>query len=95
MEREAVVRHPLFFLRPHRPSSWSPIRDYTQRRYTQQKEPENNLKLLFCVLPWKDSNSHRRNQNPTCYHYTTRQFFSLSSTPAVIAMTISFLTLQR
>ena len=24
-------------------------------------------------LPWKDSNPHRRNQNPTCYHYTTRQ----------------------
>lgn len=26
------------------------------------------------LLPWKDSNPHRRNQNPTCYHYTTRQF---------------------
>ena len=25
------------------------------------------------MLPWKDSNPHRRNQNPTCYHYTTRQ----------------------
>ena len=24
-------------------------------------------------MPWKDSNPHRRNQNPTCYHYTTRQ----------------------
>ena len=41
---------PSLFLRPHRPRSWSPIRDYTQRRYTQQKEPENNLKLfLLCV----------------------------------------------
>ncbi len=28
---------------------------------------------LFVMLPWKDSNPHRRNQNPTCYHYTTRQ----------------------
>lgn len=27
-------------------------------------------------MPWKDSNPHRRNQNPTCYHYTTRQFFA-------------------
>ncbi len=26
------------------------------------------------LLPWRDSNSHRRNQNPTCCHYTTRQF---------------------
>ena len=25
-------------------------------------------------LPWKDSNPHRRNQNPTCYHYTTRHY---------------------
>ncbi len=30
----------------------------------------------FFALPWKDSNPHRRNQNPTCYHYTTRQFVS-------------------
>ena len=28
------------------------------------------------LLPWKDSNSHKRNQNPVCYHYTTRQFLS-------------------
>lgn len=32
----------------------------------------------FYWLPWKDSNSHKRNQNPVCYHYTTRQFFVLS-----------------
>ena len=31
---------------------------------------KNRMRLL---LPWKDSNPHRRNQNPTCYHYTTRQ----------------------
>lgn len=30
------------------------------------------LTQLF-ELSWKDSNPHRRNQNPTCYHYTTRQ----------------------
>ena len=39
---------------------------------------QKSLRLISgsfgCVLPWKDSNSHRRNQNPTCYHYTTRQF---------------------
>lgn len=29
-------------------------------------------------LPWKDSNSHKRNQNPVCYHYTTRQCFVVS-----------------
>lgn len=29
------------------------------------------LTQLF-ELSWKDSNPHRRNQNPTCYHYTTR-----------------------
>lgn len=33
------------------------------------------LTQLF-ELSWKDSNPHRRNQNPTCYHYTTRQFVS-------------------
>lgn len=27
-------------------------------------------------LPGKDSNPHRRNQNPKCYHYTTGQFSS-------------------
>ena len=30
-------------------------------------------RLFMYLLPWKDSNPHRRNQNPTCYHYTTRQ----------------------
>lgn len=34
------------------------------------------LTQLF-ELSWKDSNPHRRNQNPTCYHYTTRQFLCL------------------
>ena len=43
------------------------------------------LTQLF-ELSWKDSNPHRRNQNPTCYHYTTRQsvcktFFSLALMP--------------
>ena len=28
----------------------------------------------FPPLPGKDSNPHRRNQNPKCYHYTTGQF---------------------
>ena len=28
---------------------------------------------IFALLPWRDSNPRRRNQNPTCYHYTTRQ----------------------
>lgn len=31
-----------------------------------------NRRFMY-LLPWKDSNPHRRNQNPTCYHYTTRQ----------------------
>ncbi len=35
---------------------------------------DNQVISAFGVLPWKDSNPHRRNQNPTCYHYTTRQF---------------------
>lgn len=30
------------------------------------------LTQLF-ELSWKDSNPHRRNQNPKCYHYTTGQ----------------------
>ena len=29
--------------------------------------------MITGKLPWKDSNSHKRNQNPVCYHYTTRQ----------------------
>ena len=28
---------------------------------------------LIVVLSKKDSNPHRRNQNPTCYHYTIGQ----------------------
>ncbi len=33
-------------------------------------------------MSWRDSNPHRRNQNPTCYHYTTRQScFNLSAAP--------------
>lgn len=47
-----------------------------------QKKIATDWYLISCdfkVLPWKDSNPHRRNQNPTCYHYTTRQFFCLSS----------------
>ena len=43
-----------------------------------QKKIATDWCLISCdfkVLPWKDSNPHRRNQNPTCYHYTTRQFF--------------------
>ncbi len=39
------------------------------------------------MLPWKDSNSHRRNQNPTCYHYTTRQFSLFSHQLDVTAVT--------
>ena len=30
----------------------------------------------FLKLSRKDSNPHRRNQNPKCYHYTTGQFLS-------------------
>ena len=30
------------------------------------------------MLPWKDSNSHKRNQNPVCYHYTTRQNWEIA-----------------
>ncbi len=26
------------------------------------------------LLSWKDSNPHKRNQNPVCYRYTTGQF---------------------
>lgn len=29
--------------------------------------------LAISALPGKDSNPHRRNQNPKCYHYTTGQ----------------------
>lgn len=44
-------------------------------RRDKNKERAKSQRLSsFFVLPWKDSNPHRRNQNPTCYHYTTRQF---------------------
>ena len=36
--------------------------------------PQGRISKVTKVLPWKDSNSHKRNQNPVCYHYTTRQF---------------------
>ena len=40
-----------------------------------QKEKEQTTIGMICsLLPWKDSNPHRRNQNPECYHYTTRHF---------------------
>ncbi len=36
------------------------------------------------MLPWKDSNSLEiyqwRNQNPVCYHYTTRQYLTKYTT---------------
>ena len=47
-----------------------------------QKKIATDWYLISCdfvLLPWKDSNPHRRNQNPTCYHYTTRQFFIVLS----------------
>ncbi len=44
-------------------------------RRDKNKERAKSQRLSsFFELPWKDSNPHRRNQNPTCYHYTTRQF---------------------
>lgn len=47
-------------------------------RRDKNKERAKSQRLSsFFVLPWKDSNPHRRNQNPTCYHYTTRQFMSV------------------
>lgn len=43
-------------------------------RRNKNKERAKSQRLSsFFELPWKDSNPHRRNQNPTCYHYTTRQ----------------------
>ena len=35
--------------------------------------------ILSNLLSGKDSNPHRRNQNPKCYHYTTGQAFRLRS----------------
>ena len=39
----------------------------------------NRGDLALTVLSWRDSNPHRRNQNPTCYHYTTRQSMLLTA----------------
>ena len=45
-------------------------------RRDKNKERAKSQRLSsFFELPWKDSNPHKRNQNPVCYHYTTRQFF--------------------
>ena len=41
--------------------------------YKKEERAKSQRLSSFFVLPWKDSNPHRRNQNPTCYHYTTRQ----------------------
>ena len=38
------------------------------------KKRELKIESALSLLPWRDSNPRRRNQNPTCYHYTTRQF---------------------
>lgn len=47
-------------------------------RRDKNKERAKSQRLSsFFELPWKDSNPHRRNQNPTCYHYTTRQLLSV------------------
>lgn len=47
-------------------------------RQGKNKERAKSQRLSsFLKLPWKDSNPHRRNQNPTCYHYTTRQLLSV------------------
>ena len=48
----------------------------------QSNKPLTIVKMIrgfMYLLPWKDSNPHRRNQNPTCYHYTTRQSVQLKS----------------
>ena len=37
------------------------------------KEKRPTFVERFLKLSRKDSNPHRRNQNPKCYHYTTRQ----------------------
>ena len=40
------------------------------------KEKRPTFVERFLKLSRKDSNPHRRNQNPKCYHYTTGQFLS-------------------
>ena len=76
MEREAVVRHPLFFCIRIAQDPGARL-ETTHKGDTHSKKSLRIISSSFCVLPWKDSNSHRRNQNPTCYHYTTRQFLCL------------------
>ncbi len=56
-------------------------------RRDKNKERAKSQRLSsFFVLPWKDSNPHRRNQNPTCYHYTTRQDVSFCLTGAKVGV---------
>lgn len=59
-------------------------KNFMLRQNLRNYQHFSQIKRLFIVkmnrrfmylLPWKDSNSHKRNQNPVCYHYTTRQFF--------------------
>ena len=40
----------------------------------KNRQPADKPVGDFPPLPGKDSNPHRRNQNPKCYHYTTGQF---------------------
>ena len=40
----------------------------------KNRQPADKPVDDFPPLPGKDSNPHRRNQNPKCYHYTTGQF---------------------
>ncbi|GEM_PF-2775979 len=70
-----------------------------ERLELSQTEPESGVLPLHhkavvgdILLPWKDSNSHKRNQNPVCYHYTTRQ-----STESLFSVSgfISLLTMQN
>lgn len=44
----------------------------------KQKNSKCLLTIGVFLLPRKDSNPHKRNQNPVCYHYTTRQSFSVN-----------------
>lgn len=58
----------------------SKIQFLTFCRGVKNKERVKSKRLSsFFELPWKDSNPHRRNQNPTCYHYTTRQLIGVSA----------------
>ena len=43
----------------------------------EKTKSKASIAQSLALLPRKDSNPHRRNQNPKCYHYTTRQFFVL------------------